>query len=151
MELNKVDAIITRYKDERGPLISILQDIQAEFNYLPKESLLRVKEKLNIPLTEMLRIATFYKSFSLEPRGRHLIEVCQGTACHVRGGARILERIEKFLGIKPGQTTKDLKFTLKTVNCLGACALGPLVVIDEEYFGKITPAKAEKLLKEYKE
>jgi len=150
MDLRVVDEIIERYKKEEKALISILQDIQAEYNYLPRESLLRIKESLNIPLTRIYGIARFYKSFSLKPRGKYIINVCMGTACHVRGATRILERIERDLGIKSGQTTRDSMFTLETVNCLGACALGPLITINGQYYGKMTPGKVERILRDYK-
>ncbi|MFQ6066867.1 MAG: NADH-quinone oxidoreductase subunit NuoE [bacterium] len=145
-----VDEIIDRYKRKKSALIGILQDVQAEYNYLPKEALLRVRESLNIPLTQIYSIASFYKSFSLKPRGEHIINVCLGTACHVRGAVRILERIESDLRIKSGQTSRDSMFTLETVNCLGACALGPLMVVDGQYHGKMTPGKVEKVLKNYR-
>ncbi len=145
-----VDEIIDRYNRKKVALIGILQDIQAEYNYLPKEALLHIRESLNIPLTQVYGIASFYKSFSLKPRGKHIINVCLGTACHVRGAVRVLEEIERDLAIKSGQTTKDSMFTLETVNCLGACALGPLIVVDGQYYGKMTPGKVEKVLRNYK-
>jgi len=145
-----VDEILDRYKRKGSALIGILQDIQAEYNYLPKEALLHIKENLRIPLTEIYGIASFYKSFSLKERGRHIVNVCLGTACHVRGAVRLLEEIERNLGIESGQTTEDSLFTLETVNCLGACALGPLIVVDDEYYGKMTPGKVEKVLKNYR-
>jgi len=150
MDLKVVDEIIERYKREEKALISILHDIQAEYNYLPREALLHIKESLNIPLIRIYSIACFYKSFSLKPRGKYIINVCMGTACHVRGAPRILERIERALGIKSGQTTRDSTFTLETVNCLGACALGPLITINGQYYGKMTPGKVEKILRNYK-
>ncbi len=145
-----VDEILDRYKRKKSALIGILQDIQAEYNYLPKEALLRVRESLKIPLTQIYGIASFYKSFNLKPRGKHIVNVCLGTACHVRGAVRILEEVERDLAIKSGQTTKDSMFTLETVNCLGACALGPLIVVDGQYYGKMTPGKVEKVLKNYR-
>lgn len=127
----------------------LLQDIMREYGYLPEGTLKRIAQKLAIPLSRVYGLATFYKSFSLTPRGRHLISVCLGTACHVRGAPRIVEKIERDLGIKAGETTKDLKFTLETVNCLGACALGPLIVIDEKYYGRLNSTKMDKVLKDY--
>jgi len=126
-----------------------LQDIQAEYNYLPKEALMDVSQALGAPLSQVYSIATFFRAFSLEPRGRYLINVCLGTACHVRGAMRILEAIERELDIKAGGTTKDLKFTLETVNCVGCCALGPVVVIDGEYHGQMKTDKAKALLENY--
>ena len=145
-----VDKILDRYKRKKSALIGILQDTQAEYNYLPQEALLHIRESLKIPLTQIYGIASFYRSFSLKPRGRHIINVCLGTACHVRRAVRILEEIERNLGIKSGQTTRDSMFTLETVNCLGACALGPLIVVDEQYYGKMTPSKAKRVLRNYR-
>jgi len=130
-------------------LVSILQDIQAEYNYLPKKVLVEVSQALGAPLSQVYSVATFFKAFSLEPRGRHLINVCLGTACHVRGAVRVLEAIERELAIKAGRTTKDLKFTLETVNCVGACALGPIVIINGEYHGQMKTDKVKALLQNY--
>ena len=149
MNISKVDTIIKKYGSEQAALMSILQDIQLEYNYLPRETLEHVSKKMVIPLSKIYGIATFYKAFSLTPRGRHLIKVCLGTACHVRGAPQILEEMERKIGICAGETTKDLKFTLERVNCLGACALGPLVVIDNDYYGQMTSAKVDKILKAY--
>jgi NADH-quinone oxidoreductase subunit E len=149
-DLARLDAIMDKYEDEKGILISVLQDITNEFNYLPESVLRYVSERLDVPLSQVYNVATFYTSFSLEPRGDHVIRVCQGTACHVRGGARVLGEIERILGIKAGETTPDLGFTLETVNCLGCCALGPVVVIDEEY-NPTTPKDVQGLLKKYGE
>ena len=149
-ELQKIDTILKKYEAEQGALIQTLQDLNDEFNYLPEDTLRCVSERLDIPLSQVYHVATFYTSFSLTPRGEHLIKLCQGTACHVRGSARVLSEIERILDIKSGETTPDLKFTLETVNCLGACALGPVIVIDSEYHST-TPAKVEKLLKKYEE
>jgi len=147
----KVDKIIERYNQDKSMLIPILQDIQQEYEYLPREALLCVRDKLKVPLPRIYAVTTFYRAFSLRPRGRHVIQVCLGTACHVRGAPRILEEIERRLNVKPGGTTEDLNFTLETVNCLGACALGPLMVVDGRYFGRMTPSKVEKVIKEYRE
>lgn len=150
MDIAKVDSIIDKYGDEPGSLTSVLQDIQAEYNYLPKPALVKVSERLDLPLSQAYSLATFYKAFSLEPRGRYLISVCLGTACHVRGGIRIKEKIERDLKIRAGNTTKDKMFTLETVNCLGACALGPIVVIDGQYHGQVTQPKIGSILKKYR-
>jgi len=143
---DKVNAIINKYNGDKGQLVSILQDIQTEYYYLPKEALIQVSETMSVPVSRVYDIATFFRAFSLEPRGKHLINVCLGTACHVRGAVRILEKIERDLTIKRGGTSKDRKFTLETVNCMGACALGPVVKIDGEYFGQISTDKVENLL-----
>lgn len=143
----KVDAIIAKYPAKASSLMAVLQDIQGEFNYLPKEALQRVAKKTSIPFSRIYNVATFYNAFSLVPRGRHIISICMGTACHVRGSGKILEELERCLGVKAGETTPDRKFTLECVNCLGACALGPVMVIDGEYFGKLTPDKVSTTLK----
>src|SRR4030042_6664666 len=127
MDRNKVEEIIERYNAEKSSLIGIFQDIQQAYRYLPREAIARVVERLGIPITQAYMVATFYKSFSLVPRGEHEIHVCLGTACHLRGGQRLVENFERILNAKAGGTTTDMKFTLETVNCLGACALAPLV------------------------
>ena len=143
----RVESIIDRAKTEEQTLISMLQDIQEEYNYLPQEALVIMSKRLEIPLINIYGIATFFKSFSLTPRGKHLLTVCLGTACHVRGGPKILEEFERKLKIKACQTTKDNLYTLETVNCLGCCAIGPIVVKDGEYFGQMTIAKTGSILK----
>ncbi len=145
----KVTKILKQYQHEKGMLVSVLQDIQSVYNYLPQDALKQVSTSLNVPLSQVYSVATFFKAFSLEPRGRHLIHVCLGTACHVRGAAKILDKMERELGIKSGETTEDLKFTLETVNCVGACALGPMVIVDNEYHGEMTVDKVESVLKKY--
>jgi NADH-quinone oxidoreductase subunit E len=150
MKLERVDRILSAHGNEQSQLIGILQDIQSDYNYLPQAALRRVAEKLDISLSRVYSVVTFFKAFRLKPRGRHLIRVCLGTACHVRGGSRIVEQIGRILGIKPGETTDDLNFTLETVNCLGCCALGPVMVVDGEYYGKLTMDKVGKILKSYK-
>ena len=145
----RIESILGNYHYDQGMLISILQDIQVEFGYLPKEALMQVKQGLELPLSQVYSVATFFKTFSLTPRGRHLINACLGTACHVRGAIRILERIEQELGIKVGETTENLQFTLETVNCVGACALGPIVIIDGEYSGQMKTDKVKPLLESY--
>jgi NADH-quinone oxidoreductase subunit E len=146
----KVKSILARYNSDSGMLVSVLQDVQAEYNYLPKEALVQVGQELDIPLSQVYSVASFFKAFSLKPRGRHLINVCLGTACHVRGAVRVLDEIERELAIKSGETTKDLRCTLETVNCVGACALGPIVVIDGNYSGQMTTGKVKPLLESYK-
>ena len=147
--LDEVDNIVDSYDADKQYLIQILQDITSEYNYLPEQCLRRVSKRLDVPLSEVLEVATFYKAFSLKPRGKHLIHVCLGTACHVRGVPQILDRIERTLNIKAGQTSDDLIFTLETVNCVGACALGPVIVIDGQYHGQMTQTKVTKLLEKY--
>jgi len=145
----KIESILDNYRRDQGLLVSILQDIQAEYNYLPKEALVQVNKGLDVPLSRVYSVVTFFKSFSLKPRGRHLINVCLGTACHVRGAVRVLEKIERELGISRSETTGDFKYTLETVNCVGACALGPIVIIDGEYSGQVKTDKVKPLLENY--
>ena len=150
LETQRLDAILERHNREPANVIAILQDIQAEVNWLPEEDLRYVCKELDIPPSKMMALATFYKAFSLQPRGKHVVQVCQGTACHVRGAVRILGAIERELGIEGGQTDEDLQWTLETVGCLGACALGPIVVVDGEYHGQMTSVKATRLLQRIK-
>jgi NADH-quinone oxidoreductase subunit E len=150
IEANVLETILDRYGRDPANIISILQDIQTEANWLPEEDLRYVSAKLEIPLSKMMALATFYKAFSLQPRGKHIVQVCLGTACHVRGAERISGAVERELGIQGGETDDDLQWTLETVGCLGACALGPIVVVDGEYHGQMTSAKASRLLKRVK-
>jgi NADH-quinone oxidoreductase subunit E len=149
MAIAKVDEIIDKYPTQPSVLIQLLLDIQSEFNWIPKEAIQCVSERLQIPLSQIYRIASFYKAMSLMPRGKHVINVCLGTACHVRGATRIIDKVEDSLGVKTGETTEDMKFTLERVNCLGCCALGPVMVVDKDYHGKMTPAKVNTVLQEY--
>jgi NADH-quinone oxidoreductase subunit E len=150
MEVSKIDNIIQQYGARDSAILGILQDIQAEEKYLPKEALEYVSQKMNIPLVQVFRIATFYNALSLKPRGRHKIDVCLGTACHVRGGGKILNKMERDLGITMGETTKDKRFTLEAVHCVGCCSLGPVAVVDGEVFGRLAQDKVPALLKEFK-
>jgi NADH:ubiquinone oxidoreductase subunit E len=143
---DRITAIMAGHKTAESSLVAILQDIHKSYNYLPEEILTHVAVEMNLPLSRIYNIATFYKAFSLKPRGKHIITVCMGTACHVRGAPRILEEMERVLGIKEGETSKNGLFTLETVACLGACALGPIVVSDGDYKGNMTIAKANKML-----
>lgn len=149
MKLKDVDKILKDHDYKKSNLIPILQDIQAENRWLPCEILKYVSEKLEIPLIDIYSLATFYKSFSLKPRGKHIITVCCGTACHVRGGPKVLQEIQNQLHIGVDETTPDQKFTIETVRCLGACALGPLVVIDGKYHGQMNTKKVASTLKKY--
>jgi NADH-quinone oxidoreductase subunit E len=135
-EISRIDQIIDKYEGEEGILIQLLLDIQQELNWIPKEVAERISQRLNIPLTQIYRVASFYTAMSLTPRGRHLVSVCMGTACHVRGSPRLLDRITDVLKIQPGETSTDMRFTLNTVNCLGCCAMGPVVVVDGVYHSK---------------
>jgi len=147
--VDKVDQILDKHAGEEGALIQVLLDAQAEYNWLPKDVLRRISDRLEIPVSYIYRVASFYKAMSLTPVGRHLVSVCLGTACHVRGGPRILDNAELVLSIKAGETTEDMKFTLKRVNCLGCCALGPVMVVDGEAHGKLAPAKVKEVLDKY--
>jgi len=128
-------------------LLSVLQDIQTRYGYLPEEKLIETAKTLDMPLIDVYGVATFYKSFSLTPRGRHQVKVCLGTACHVRGASRIADEIERKLGIRPGETSEDGEFSLETVMCLGCCAIGPVVVIDGKYYGQMMLTKLESILR----
>jgi NADH-quinone oxidoreductase subunit E len=149
MDDGKIDKILDKYPSDPSSLIQVLLEIQSELRWLPKKALAKVSEKLKVPLNRIQHITTFYKAFSLVPKGRHQIHVCTGTACHVRGAKRVLEVVQNTTGLKPGLTDQDFKFTLETVNCVGCCALGPVMVIDGEYHGKMAPAKSEDVLKSY--
>jgi NADH-quinone oxidoreductase subunit E len=150
MTHSQIDTIIQQNGGKESAILSILQDVQAKEKYLPKEALEYIGEKLHIPLNKIYRIATFYRVFSLSPRGKHEVCVCMGTACHVRGAQRIVDQIKLALDIRPGETTKDKNFTLDTVNCLGVCAAGPVVAIDGQYFGKLSPGKVDGTLKKFR-
>jgi len=138
--------LVDRHDQGHGQLIGILQDIQSEYGYLPEQALRSVAGRTGRSLVEIFGVATFYRSFSLKPRGKHTISVCTGTACHVRGGPAVLDEFRRQLDIRPGQTTPDKQFTLETVNCMGACALGPVVVIDGHYFPKVRKSKVKHLI-----
>jgi len=147
MNNEKIDQIIDNHHGEASSLIQVLLEIQRENRWLPKETLTRVSEKLEVPLRRIQHIATFYKAFSLSPKGRHEVHICMGTACHVRGAGRVLEKVESVTGIKPGETDLDLKFSLETVNCLGCCALGPVMEIDGTTHGRLSAADTTDVLK----
>lgn len=149
MDNDRIDQIIDKHQGEASSLIQVLLEIQGENNWLPKEALERVGEKLQVPLTRIQHIATFYKAFSLVPKGRHQVHICVGTACHVRGATRILDTVEEATGIKPGESDLGLKFSLETVNCLGCCALGPVMEVDGKVHGKMSPVKTADVLKIY--
>jgi NADH-quinone oxidoreductase subunit E len=147
MEVETIEVVLDRHEREPSAIIAILQDLQDEVNYLPKGALRYVAEQLDIPVSKVYSLSTFYRAFSLEPRGKHLIYICTGTACHVRGAVKIVDALEREIGIRAGETDEQLEFTLETVNCLGACALGPVVVVDGEYHGQMTGAKAVRLIR----
>ena len=146
MSRKKIDTILKDRKRSSCELIEVLQDMQEAHNYLPEESLRVVSEKLEVPLIEVFRGANFYKAFTLKPRGKHLVTICMGTACHVRGATKFLDEILGLLDVKLDETTKDGEFTVETVNCLGACALGPIVVLDGKYYDHMTTGKLRALV-----
>ncbi|MBW1861135.1 MAG: NAD(P)H-dependent oxidoreductase subunit E [Deltaproteobacteria bacterium] len=150
MDIERIDQIIDKHQGEASSLIQILLEIQSENHWLPKEAIERVSEKLAVPLSRIQHIATFYKAFSLAPKGRHEVHICMGTACHVRGATRVLDTVQDLTGIKPGETDLNLKFSLETVNCIGCCALGPVMEIDGKIHGKLSTAGTAGVLKNYK-
>ncbi len=145
----EVQEIIDKHAGLRRNLIAILMDVQTRYNYLPPESLRLIAAGLCVPLIDVIGVATFYRAFSLKPRGKHTCLVCLGTACHVRGGQKILDEIEKRLGVPAGENTRDGQFTLETVACLGCCAIGPVIVVDDEYHGHTTVRKVGPILDRY--
>lgn len=149
MDNETIDKILNKYPGDASSLIQVLLEIQRENRWLPKEALEKISKKLNVPLNQIQHIVTFYKVFSLNPKGRHEIHVCTGTACHVRGAPRILDSVQIQVGISPGETDLDLKFSLETVNCVGCCALGPVVVLDGEYHGQMNLRKVTAMLSPY--
>ncbi len=150
IDLGKVDAILEHHAMERSKLIAVLQDVQEEWRYLPEQALRQVARRLELPLSQVYRVATFYSAFRLEPRGRHLISVCTGTACHVRGAPMLLERLEQVLQIPCGGTTSDERFTLEAVHCMGCCSLAPAVRVDDQVFGLVRAARLDALLEDFR-
>ena len=149
-EKAQIDEVLAKYEGRKGALIPVLQEIQALYNYLPKDVLEYVAEMMKTPISQIYGLVTFYSQFHLNPRGRNIIRVCQGTACHVRGGKVILQAIEKQLGIKAGHTTEDLRFTLETIACVGACGLAPVMQINDDTHGRLTTEKLAAILDRYK-
>ena len=149
MDNDRIDQIIDKHGGEASSLIQILLEIQSEDHWLPKEAIERVSEKLQVPLTRIQHMTTFYKAFSLVPKGRHEVHICMGTACHVRGATRVLDTVKDLTGIDPGETDLDLKFSLETVNCLGCCALGPVMVVDGKTHGRVAPGETADVLESY--
>jgi NADH-quinone oxidoreductase subunit E len=147
-DLSKTEEILERYPLQEPALIQVLQDVHRAYNYLPCDVLVRVAEALDVPLAKVFSVSTFYKAFSLDPQGDTIIKVCTGTACHIRGAGHLVEEIERQIGIGPNETTEDLKFTVKTVNCVGACAMAPVVIVGEKYWGSAKAARVAKYLAE---
>jgi len=150
IDLSKMDPIWQKYEGQKGALIPTLQEAQSLYGYLPEEVLVGISRKLKVPLSRIYGVVTFYAQFYLTPRGQHLIKSCQGTACHVRGAKGVLESLSRELKIDPGGTTGDRKFSLETVACVGTCFLAPVMMIDEDYYGKLTPKKGVDVLKKYR-
>lgn len=150
-DLERMKGIIEEYKGEKGALVPVLQEINAAYNYLPENALRYMSAELDIPLSLIYRAATFYKAFSLKPRGRHVVTACLGTTCHVKGAPRVVDALERELGTKIGETTEDMNFTLETVNCLGCCGLAPVMTVGEDLYGKVTQAKVPKIIEQYTE
>jgi NADH-quinone oxidoreductase subunit E len=148
--VHETRAILAGETDGAASLLAVLEEVQSRYRYLPRDVLILVSERLDIPLSQVYSVATFYNAFSLKPQGRHKFQVCTGTACHVRGALQVLDRLETQLGIKAGETSPDLEYTLETVNCLGACALGPVVVADGAYARQMSASKVDRLLKQVK-
>ncbi len=143
----EISTVVKKYGGNRDSLVSILQGVQSEYHYLSEEALRMVANQLSLPLIQVYGVATFFKAFSLKPRGEHIVTVCLGTACHVRSAPSVLDEVKRQLGIEPGETSEDMSFTLETVNCLGTCALGPILVIDGKYHGQMSPGKVKNILK----
>ncbi len=146
-DLTKLEAILAKYPCNESSLIMVLQDVQEEYRYLPSDVMVEVAKELGLPKSKVFAVGTFYKTFSFEPKGRHNVKVCMGTACHVRGSSMVLESLERELGLKGPGNTADLEYTLETVNCVGACGMAPVVMVDEKYFAEVKPEKVKKLLK----
>ena len=149
VDLSRLDSVFEKHQGEEGALIPVLQEAQGIFGYLSQEVLATIAKRLHIPLSRVFGVVTFYAQFYTTPRGRYTVRVCRGTACHVRGGKNVLKAVQQALGIGEGETTPDFKFTFETVACLGACALSPVLLVNKNYYGKLTPAKVEKVLKQY--
>lgn len=147
--LDEVSAVISAYPAEKRHSLAILQDIQHKFGYIPREGFEALAVRLDIKLATLYAMATFYKALSLEPKGKHIIKVCDGTACHIRGATTLVDTLERTLGIKAGETTPDGLFTVETVNCLGACAIAPVMVVDEKYYPKVTSEQVWQILESY--
>jgi NADH-quinone oxidoreductase subunit E len=149
LDLSKMEPILEKFRGQEGVLIPALQEAQNIYGYLSEEVLAHISRELKMPLSKIYGVVTFYAQFYLTPRGRHTVRVCGGTACHVRGGKGVRKSVQQFLGIEENETTPDYKFTFETVACLGACALSPVLLVDKTYYGKLTPGKVEKVLKQY--
>ena len=149
LDLSKLEPILKKFKGQRGALIPVLQEAQDSYGYLPEEVLRRISRGIKVPMSKIYGVITFYAQFYLTPRGRHVIKSCQGTACHVRGAKGVLEALCRELKVEPGGTTGDLHFSLETVACVGTCFLAPVIMVDADYYGKLSPKRAVDALKKY--
>jgi len=149
IELNDLDALVEPYLGKKEMVIPVLQQVQDHFGYLPRPAMERVSQLMHIPLSRLYGVATFYAQFKMKPRGRYIIRVCKGTACHIQGSPKIAERIEEILGVQSGETTDDLRFTLEEVACIGACALAPVIMVNDNPHGRLTPDKVKAILDSY--
>jgi len=149
VNMEKVNQIIDGRIADRGSLIQILLDVQQSYHWIPPAAAALISERIDVPLSQVYRVASFYKSLSLTPRGKHFAKVCMGTACYVRGGKEVMEKASEILGVEAGGTTADMKFTLEKVSCIGCCSLGPMITVDSEYYGKISPEKVVEILENY--
>ncbi len=149
IDLSQIDSIVEPYLDRKEMVIPVLQKVQNHFGYLPRSAMEQVSKRMHIPLSSLYGVSTFYAQFKMKPRGRYIIRVCKGTACHIQGSPRIAERIEEILGVESGETTDDLRFTLEEVACIGACALAPVIMINDDPHGRLTPDKIRDILESY--
>lgn len=149
LELEKIDSILKEFPEIKGNLISILHEVQSLYNYLPEEALRYLSQKIKVPLTQLYSIATFYHFFSLTPKGRHQLFVCLGTACHVKGSPRIFNEVKRKLKVGEGETTEDMKFSINTVRCVGACSFAPVLIVDKDTHGSVNPNKVNEILNHY--
>lgn len=147
----KLKTILAESQDGQGALIPLLQKVQGELGYIPEEAIFGISEKLRVPASEIFGVLTFYAQFRLEPRGRTLVSICRGTACHVRGSTRILRTMESHLGIRAGETSPDMEFTLEAIRCFGSCSLAPVIVVNQDTYGRLTSEKALQILERYRE
>ncbi|MEL7647218.1 MAG: NADH-quinone oxidoreductase subunit NuoE [Sedimentibacter sp.] len=150
MESNELDVLLRKYPCEKRFTLAILQDVQKHYGYIPREVMQLVADYLRLPVSEIYSMATFYKALSLKAKGKHIIKVCNGTACHIRGANMLIDEVAELLDISPGETTEDGLFSIEIVNCLGACALAPVMVIDDKYYGKMTRDKVKSVIDEYR-
>ena len=146
VDLSRTDEILSRYPAEEASLIQVLQDVQRVYRFLPADALIRVADTLQVPLAKIFSVSTFYKAFALEPQGETIIKICMGTACHIRGAGQLVEELQRKLGVGPDETTEDMKFTVRTVNCVGACAMAPVMIVGDTYHGSAKPARIGKYL-----